>query len=298
MENELLIATFGGLGAMIGWGLADFFAKITIDEVGDIASLAWGHVIGTGALIVVALYSVLVMNRALEMPDSLRSWLIMIIFGAGQAAVYLFVYKGFGKGPVGVLSPVFASFTGITSILSIIIFAEVLTGHTLLGLVTLFIGILLINLDIVALKERKLGFIKVPGFKEVAIATLMAAVWTLLWDQFVGGHDWLAYTLFMYAFMTIAILIVSLFRKIDLQNVKPKMWKFLALIGITEVAAYLAISWGYGATSHTSVVALLSGAFALPTIILARLFLKEKITGVQTLGGLVVIAGIMILSIL
>src|SRR5689334_1334410 len=119
MEKELLIATFGGLGAMIGWGLADFFAKITIDEVGDIASLAWGHVIGTGSLIIVALYSVLVMNRALEMPDSLRSWLIMIIFGAGQAAVYLFVYKGFGKGPVGVLSPVFASFTGITSILSI-----------------------------------------------------------------------------------------------------------------------------------------------------------------------------------
>lgn len=298
MPNELLIAILGGLGAMLGWGLADFFAKITIDEVGDIASLAWGHIIGSVALVLAALYAFFAMDRQLGIPSDIQSWLLLLIFGAGQAAVYLYVYKAFSKGPVGVLSPIFASFSGITALLSVIVFAEVLTGHTLAGIITLFAGILLINLDPAALRSRKLGFVKVPGFREIAIATGLAALWTIFWDQFVGGQDWLAYTLFMYVIMTVVILIVAAYQKVSLRNVKPKMWKFLTLIGVTEVTAYLALSWGYSAASHTSVVAVLSGAFALPTIILARLFLKEKITGLQTVGGLVVIAGIMILSVI
>ena len=298
MENGLWIAIFGGLGAMIGWGLADFFAKITIDEVGDIASLAWGHLIGTIALIVMFLYAHTFMHRAVTMPHSPTAWILLIVFGIGQAAVYLLVYKGFGKGPVGILSPLFASFAGITSILSVIFFAEVLTGHLILGLVTIFVGVIVMNLDIDALKNRKVSFLKVPGFSEVAIATVIGAVWTLLWDQFVGGQDWLIYTLFMYAFMTLSIFVASYIQKVKLSDVNPSMWKFLALIGICETLAYLAISYGYSSTDHTSVVALLSGAFALPTILLARLFLKEKITAWQTVGGFVVVAGIMILSVL
>jgi uncharacterized membrane protein len=298
MQNELLIAVFGGLGAMIGWGLADFFAKITIDEVGDIVSLAWGHVIGTLALIIMAIYSFGIMHRPATLPASGRAWLFLVLFGIGQAAVYLFVYKGFGKGPVGILSPVFASFTGITSILSIVVFAEILRGHILTGLLVMFFGILLINVDLNALKEKRLSFVRIPGIKEVAIATILAALWTLLWDRFVSSQDWLMYTLLMYGFMTIAILIYAKIQSISLNKIKPKMWKFLALIGICETVAYLALSWGYSATSFTSVVAVTSGAFALPTIILARLFLKEKISTLQTIGGLVVISGIIIISLL
>jgi len=33
MQTELLIAIIAGLGGMFGWGLADFFAKKTIDSI-------------------------------------------------------------------------------------------------------------------------------------------------------------------------------------------------------------------------------------------------------------------------
>ena len=68
------------------------------------------------------------------------------------------------------------------------------------------------------------------------------------------------------------------------------------LIGCFEVGAYVLISLGYSLTTRTSVVALLSGAFSLPTIVLARAFLKERVTGLQTAGSAVVIFGIMLLS--
>ncbi|MEX0649749.1 MAG: EamA family transporter [Candidatus Andersenbacteria bacterium] len=298
MPSELLIAIFGGLGGMLGWGLADFFAKKTIDEVGDVVSLAWGHVFGTIVLLIMVLYQFVGLGHKVTAHYDLSAWLLLAFFGVLQAAVYLLVYKGFGKGQVGVLSPVFASFSGLTAIISIVIFGEAVGPYILLGLVALFAGILLINIDVQALKAKRLNFAYVPGFKEIALATLLATFWTLSWDKFVGGRDWLLYTFFMYAFMSVAILIFALIRRINLLVVKPHIWKFLALIGFTETVAYAAISLGYSLTSLTSVVALLSGAFSLPTIILAHLFLKEKITTMQTVGSLITIGGIMVLAAL
>jgi len=52
--------------------------------------------------------------------------------------------------------------------------------------------------------------------------------------------------------------------------------KFLFLMGLGEAVAYLAISWGYSKTTLTGVVALVSGAFSVPTVVLAYTFLKER----------------------
>jgi hypothetical protein len=52
MNNAILIATVAGLCGMLGWGVGDFFAKKTIDIVGDMATLAWAHVHRFHALIV------------------------------------------------------------------------------------------------------------------------------------------------------------------------------------------------------------------------------------------------------
>jgi drug/metabolite transporter (DMT)-like permease len=297
MEHTLLIAILAGLGGMLGWGLADLFAKKTIDTIGDIVSLAWAHIFGTIVFGIAALYQVCIRGQALNFPHELHGWLLLCFFGVLQAAVYLLVYKGFAKGQVSVLNPIFASFSGIVAIVSVIFLGEVVSGYMPVALVVIFIGVLLLSIDISALKARTLNFI-VPGFKEVALATLLASFWTLSWNAFIGGADWLAYAFSMYAFMTAAILLYAKIGRIKLAVPVPGMWKFLVLIGACETVAYLAISLGYSLTDKTTVVALLSGAFSLPTIILARAFLKEKVSAAQTIGGIVVIIGIILLSLL
>lgn len=297
MQNELLIALLAGLAGMLGWGLADFFAKKTIDEIGDIVSLAWAHVFGTLALVLIAVFQVTALHKQIDIPKDFETWGLLIFFGVLQAAIYLLVYKGFGKGQVAVLNPVFASFSGLTAILSIIIFGEFVSGNQIISLVILFSGVLLLNVDLNALRSSRLNFIRVEGFKEVAIATLLASLWTLFWDKFVSGKDWLSFALFMYAIMTIAIFAYAKIRRIKLSVSKPTVWKFLILIGLCETVAYLGISLGYSSTSLTSIVAVLSGAFSLPTIILARVFLKEKTTTLQTVGSIIIIIGIILLSL-
>jgi drug/metabolite transporter (DMT)-like permease len=295
--SDLLVALLAGLGGMIGWGLADFFAKKTIDQVGDILTLVWGHIFGTIILFIFASYQAFQGVVDFSEIISLTSWLGLIGFGILQAVVYFFVYRGFGKGQVTLLAPVFASFSGITALLSILIFKEVVSTSLLITLALIFAGILLISLDFSALHSRHVTFSKIPGLKEVLFATLMASLWTLFWDRFLGGADWLTYTMFMYLFMTVAIFGYVRIKKIAMMDIPSSAWKFLIFIGAGETLAYLAISLGYSTTTFTSIVALLSGAFSLPTIILAYIFLKERVSKTQIAGCLVVITGITLLSL-
>lgn len=298
MHAELAIAIFAGLGGMLGWGLADFFAKKTIDQIGYIPSLVWGHLFGTLAFLALVLCR-LVLKKPVNFPSDIATWALIATFGVVQALVYLLVYKGFGKGQLAILNPIFASFSGLTAILSIVVFGERLTRPFIMALAAVFAGILLINLDATAFRTRRIVFASIPGLQEILCATLFAALWTLFWDRLIDGQDWLVFAFLMYAFMTLALWLFSKIQKTDLSVIwkRSDLWSFVVLIGVCETVAYLAISLGYSATTMTTVVALLSGGFSLPTILLARVFLKERVTPIQTIGTLVVIAGIMLLTL-
>ncbi len=299
MQEELLIAMFTGLGGMFGWGLADFFAKKTIDKVGPIVSLVWAHVFGTLVFAAIALYTVLILKTQMVFPVDLGVWGGLLFFGALQAAVYLLAYVGFGKGQLAVLNPVFASYSGATAFISIVVFGEAASLNRVLALAVIFVGVLSLSIDVKGLRSKRINFVQTPGLKEVGLAAILAAIWTLSWDRFVGGKDFLMYALFMYAFMTLAAFGMSRIMKTKLSIRRQSgAWIFMVFIGICEVVAYLSISLGFSVTSFTSIVALISGAFSLPTIILAHIFLKERVNVIQRAGTFIIIAGVIILAIM
>src|SRR5437763_781229 len=98
MHQELLIAVLAGLGGMLGWGLADFFAKKTIDDIGSVASLAWAHIFGTLIIGAFAVYQMTILGKNFTVPHDPATWGGLIFFGVLQAIVYLLVYIGFSKG--------------------------------------------------------------------------------------------------------------------------------------------------------------------------------------------------------
>lgn len=297
MPSEFIIAIIAGIGGMLGWGLADFFAKKTIDELGDVMTLAWAGVFGSLAFFVAAAYSVVVHGAPVDIPQSPQTWAVLAFLGALQAAVYIFAYRGFGKGQVGLLSPVFATFAGIVALVSILFFGEETNALRLGTLAIMFVGILVLNADFTAISSFKLGRTKIGGFGDIVVATILGAIWTILWERFVSGEDWLFYALYMFVFMTIAVFIFAYSRGMKFGVHSSRLWIFLGLIGICEMVAYIAITLGYGATRYVSVVAILSGAFSLPTIVLARVFLKERTTMTQTLGTIIILAGVVLLSV-
>jgi len=296
MSDLLLIATLSGLAGMLGWGLADFFAKKTIDVVGDMITLAWAHVFGLAILALLIVVRAVGGEAQYELPSSLREIGILAFFGVLQACVYFFAYRAFGKGKLSLLNPVFSSYSGIVVLLSVFVFGEIIGGWQLACLAAVFAGIITISLDPEALSLKKLRIAKLDGMKEIVTATLLAALWTVLWGHFVSGKDWLAYAAVMYFFMSAAIIAYIFLSRTSLRIKNRSLWKFFFFIGLAEVIAYVGVSIGYSQTSHTSVVAVLSAAFSLPTLVLAYFFLKERITKLQLAGVGLVIAGVVLVA--
>src|SRR5438270_13105422 len=118
MHSTLYIALLSGLGAMLGWGTADFFAKKTIDEIGDLRTLFWQQLFGIFPLIAIFLIHPTI-------PHMQRfDLLFLLMFGVASALSYLPLYTGFGKGQISLLSPVMASYSVVVVALSVIILGE------------------------------------------------------------------------------------------------------------------------------------------------------------------------------
>jgi hypothetical protein len=86
MQQELVIALIAGFGGMFGWGLADFFAKKTIDHIGSVVSLVWAHLFGTLALTAIYLYQV-INGASVAFPADLKTWGFLAFFGVLQCCI-------------------------------------------------------------------------------------------------------------------------------------------------------------------------------------------------------------------
>src|SRR6266404_2313803 len=124
MQSELLIAIIAGLGGMLGWGVADFFAKKTIDKVGDVTTLFWSTSIGIVPLAMLFLFNPTIPSKLHEL--GYVSFLYLAILGAWSGLSYIPAYTAFGKGKIALLSPIFASYAVIVTLLSVLFFKEVI----------------------------------------------------------------------------------------------------------------------------------------------------------------------------
>jgi drug/metabolite transporter (DMT)-like permease len=297
MSNEILIAVLAGLSGMLGWGLADFFAKKTIDIVGDMVTLAMAHVFGLSVLIGLAGAWFWFSGSAPALPDSPWQWLGLAGFGVIQALVYFYAYRAFGKGKLALLNPIFSSYSGLVVLLSVFLFSEMIGSWQAICLAVIFGGILLASLDKESFALKRLKFTKIKGLRDILVATVLAAFWTVSWGNFVVGRDWFVYAAIMYAFMTLTILLMVSTQGVKLRVLHKVNWKWFLAIGISELTAYIGISLGYSLTNKTSIIAVLSAAFSIPTVILAHQFLKERVTLFQASGTLLIILGVIAISV-
>jgi drug/metabolite transporter (DMT)-like permease len=294
MEQNLIIALISGSGGMLGWGFADFFAKKTIDKIGDITTLFWSQLIGIFPIALLFIYKPFFPRL------TILELLFLPILGIWSGLSYLPVYTAFGKGKLSLISPIFASYGAIVVLLSVVFLHEAIPSMMMISLAIVFIGLLLINgdpRDIISIIKGK-SKNKVKGLPEILIAVFLYSIWLIMLDKFLDGRYWVPFLLVIRIFSMLSLLSYARIKNQSLNIVKKNytLWKFLILIGIFDVAAFSFVSYGFSTTSHVSIVAMLSAAFSLPTIILSRIFLKEKVSIVQTAGSLITIGGVVLLS--
>lgn len=290
MSGNLGLAILAGVGGMVGWGMADFLAKGAVDELGDLPPLFWGQLVGTAALIAIALIG----GGSLHLPA--LDWLKLIGFGIVSGLSYLLLYSGFERGPISLLSPIFAAYAGVVVLLSAGLFGEAIPALRAVALVAILAGILLLALDLTGIRSS-IAAHQTGGIPQVLGAMLIFATWLVLWDHFVHDRSWVPLLASMRAVATVTLLGTARVRNTSLRVSNRRLWPTLGAIGIADVAAFGLVSIGFSQTASPSVVAVLSSAFSLPTILLARLFLHERLARVQQVGVVIILTGVVLVGV-
>ncbi len=291
--SSILIAILFGLGAMLGWGSADFFSKKAIDKVGYAKAMFYMQLSGIFPLLLITLLkpTVLVSITSITLVK-------LAIFALIYIIAYLFLYLAFEKGQLSIVSPVGSSWSAFAMLFSILIFHEQLSLNIIFWLIIIILGILILSTDLQSLKQD------IKNIKNFRAGTLYALAEALIiglyipfYDNFISNSQLNPFFILLIfrIFMTIYAFIYAFIIKKQKITISLQDLKLLIFAGFLDVFAYSSFTLGLNLTNHTSIVSVLSATFTIPTIILAQIFLKERITKEQLIGIGLIVAGIVFL---
>jgi drug/metabolite transporter (DMT)-like permease len=286
-----------GLTAAIVWGIADYMARFATRRIGTYRTLLYMQLIGFLALSV--LIEAMGGLHRLTAGTTMQGWEWVILAGLINSGSTLALYRSFEVGTLAVVAPIAASYPALTVVLSI------LSGETIrrprgLGLVAAVIGLVLTATSFS--KER--GKNSTPHLKGHMARgvnwAIVAAIGygTLFWllgfrvMPAVGGIV-SVWAIRLTTFGTLAILAWPV-----RQSARPPQgidWWLVGGIGVVDSIAFVSNNMALK-TEQVAVASVLSSLYGAVTVLLAAVFLREKLEWSQWLGIVLIFAGIAFLS--
>lgn len=285
----LAVGILFAITAMLGWGTSDFFAKKAIDKVGYKTSLLLNQL--------VAFVPLLILSIILFKLPSLTVELVLISVSAGILGViaYIFLYRGFQKGNVSVVSPISASWSIITTILAVLLFQETLTPLQIAGVITVFIGIFFASTNFAELKKS----IRQGRSSGVSDSLISMVAWgityTLLRPIALAFGPIIALLFIRITAITI-LLSYTKISKTKISFPTRLIFLFIAVAGFLDLLGFVAFNFSI-TTAFLSIVGPVAATYPAVTVVLAYFFLKEKIVSNQKVGVIAILAGLALISL-
>lgn len=287
-----LTSVMFGAFSLFGWGVCDFLAALSSRKIGNVRSLFWM----TGGGLLLMLFFLPLSHLSIPSPTRL-SWVMLITAGFMQATGGLAFYKALTVGKVSLASPVSASWSMWTVVLSVVFLGETLTRLQPYGIILVILGTILVSTNIgELLKESKFIFSD-PGVKFAVAASVLWGTSFVIYSPVVRTYGWLIPSILLRSLILISVVLWSIFMKTKL-SFKPekKDMMLLGVMSIVDVVAYFGYSLGLE-KGLTAIVSPVAAAFPLITILLARIILKEKPVANQFVGVVGIILGIILLAV-
>ncbi|KKQ23738.1 MAG: hypothetical protein US40_C0007G0052 [Candidatus Roizmanbacteria bacterium GW2011_GWC2_37_13] len=281
-----------GLATMGLWGVAIFLAAIANRKLENVVVLFWMQAFGFLLGIVYFFYKLNSFDLTSVYPYLPQLVAIAVL----QIGAYLSFYKGLSKGQVSMVSSIGASWGLLTAILGVVFLKEILKVNQLVAIIFIAIGIILVSVNVKELiNNRKLKLL--VGVKEGLMAMACWGVALFLLASLTKNLGWFLPAFLFRFFLLIFLSLLILFSKKKFVPEKIKFpWGLLLLIGIFDMGAFFTFSLGTSG-SFASIVAPIGSAYALVTIVLAKIFLKEKIKPNQYFGIAGILAGLILISL-
>lgn len=284
--SELFIAITAGLGGMIGWGLADFFSAQAIkkQKLSELQAnlLLW---IGTSAF----MWLLVLISRQPFEALTFEILVQLIIFALLNMVAYLLFFRALHIGNLSTISTIFSTYAVGAVVISILFFGELVTPFRLFCLLVIFLGISFVSIQ----DTSKLAVIK--GLPQILAASVLFAIFFPLWDAFLSSHQsvlfWVALVDSFVAVLFFAY--IKVYKKDKL--VLPKRKSSIIFAAAANTAAVALTTWGFAATSLTSVIVVIASGVPLVSAVLGYKFLKERLIPIQYFGIITILIGVVLL---
>lgn len=222
----------------------------------------------------------------------------ILVSGVAYALGYLLFYKGFEIGNISVVSSVINLQNVFIIAIAYFAFGQRISTIQIPALVLLLIGVTLVSVNFADFKQGKVSLLK--GAKESFLAALMFGIFFWPVNQFiVRQSDWLATNLLTKIVALVAVFLIAKFTNKDLGGMssKPINIKFLIIaVGILEAVGVLSVSGGLS-VGNAIIINPIASALTVVTVLLAVIFLKEKISKNQAVGVFLTVVGIVMMSL-
>jgi drug/metabolite transporter (DMT)-like permease len=285
------VAVVLGLLLAFCFGTSDYLSKGLTGKVGFYRTAVY-TLATSGALVFVPL-----LFLGAPVLPSLWGVALLLLISASTFIAFLFMYRGYQRGHLSVISPIVNSFPIFSVLFAVFVLKIDLSYEVLLALAGVIVGILLVSTNISALGSSR-GRSLTPGVPEAILAAFFFAV----------GFTALGYAeeTIGYLFPVVAArlgaasvgLLSGLALKQDLQPFGGKPFFRLLAMGALEAGGLLAFTLALFYSSSIAVLPItttLGGMGVVFTVGYALVLLKERVGLNYALGILILIASVGVL---
>ena len=280
------------------WGFADLFYKKGNNEKDKYSHLKTGILVGLVMGIHATLYLIFT-NTGVTFMDMLKYLPVSICYIASM----VIGYKGLKYIELSISSPIQNSSGVITSLLLVLVFKLSLSTLNIIGIAILFIGVLL--LSIIEIKKDKLNkqdifnFLKIQVVFFPIIYCILDGLGTFLdsvyLDQLELISEDTALLAYEYTFLLYGVAIYIYLKYFKKEKISIKAEKDKVIAAIFETLGQF--TYVYAIASHSAISIPIVSCYSALSILLSRIFLKEKLTIAQYAAILIIFIGIIILGI-
>jgi uncharacterized membrane protein len=279
-----VIAIALGLSSSLCWGLADFLGGLQSRRVAVLAVLLLSQATG---LVGITLALLIVQPEAPAFADV---WPAAIAGVAGAVALAAF-YRALAIGTMSIVAPISATGAAVPVIVGIAT-GDRPSALQLAGIVAAVIGVVFASREL----DEDRPATAVPGRQSVLLALVAAlgfgTFFVALDEAASASVPWAMFTTRLASVVAVLVVVVALRVKMPRS---PRRLGIIALAGLLDIGANGLYAWGT-TKGLLSVVAVVGALYPVATVVLARVFLHERVRRVQEAGIVIALTGVVLIA--
>ncbi|MEI7468271.1 MAG: EamA family transporter [Chloroflexota bacterium] len=287
--DTTLLSILLGIGGMVGWGIYDFLGSVFSKQIGSFKSLFWSQLAGLISIFLLALW--LKADMVISSTAILAA-IAAIVYSVG----YLFFFKGFEKGNVPIIAATMNLWTVFTMFFAFVLMGQRLTATQSIGVLLIIAGTTLASIDWGRIRHQKPQLSL--GIKEAILGAFFFGIFWNISEIISEDIGWLSTTLLVKLGIVIFLLIFAFAKRQTLGrlNSSAKAKAVILLMGAIEVGAVSLVNYGL-TIGDAILITPIASALSIVTIMLAIVFLKDRVSKPQGLGIVMAIVGIVTTTI-